>query len=435
MRMTEKRSELLGETYFYAEHESGLPIYVFPKELTTTYAILSARYGSVDRAFRKKGEREWITPPAGVAHFLEHKLFENEDGSDSFEVFSALGADANAYTACNRTAYLFSCTEQFDEALSELLRFVFSPYFTEQTVKKEQGIIAQEIRMYDDNPWERCFQNLMEGMYHTHPVRESICGSEASIARITDQILYECHSAFYQPENMALVVCGRVTAEQVLRIADEALPKKWEKTEIERYHCAEPRGVRASFTEARMQVSKPIFSIGIKDTNIPSNPAERMRRDAAMSLLEEILFSRAGDFYSTLFEEGLITASYSYGYSIAADFAFHTVSGESDCPKEILRRLREYLKRVQKEGIAEDAFERCRRVLYADEIRGYDSTEEISNNLLTFVFDEADLFAYPEVLMSIRREELPALLGELLEKDAFCLSAVYPLNTQKGEER
>lgn len=436
MTMTEFKSERLREHYFRVDHKSGLSIYVFPKKLTTTYAVFSTRYGSVDTRFRLTGDADWITVPDGVAHFLEHKLFDNPDGSDSFERFSALGADANAYTGYNRTAYLFSCTDHFEEALEELLRFVTTPYFTPKTVAKEQGIIGEEIRMYEDDPGERCLQNLLEGLYKANSVRKNICGSAASIASITDRLLYDCYRVFYNLSNMALVVCGDVDAETVLRIADRVLPKEANPVTIEREQPAEPDTAALSLREDYMQLSKPLFAIGIKDPRIPSDPKERIRRDAAMSLLDEILFSRSSPFYSTLFEEGLITPSYSYGYSISDSFAFHCVSGESDRPKEVEERLFSYLAQVAEHGIDEETFLRCRRVLYADEIRGYDSTEEIANDLLSFVFDDAELFEYPDLIASVTKEELEALLCESYRKSYFCLSAVYPLEwkTPKGDQ-
>ena len=435
MRMTERRSERLRERYEFTKHPSGLGVYVFPKALTATYAILSTRYGSVDCKFRREGERDWIEIPDGVAHFLEHKLFENADGSDSFERFSALGADANAYTSCNRTAYLFSCTEHFSESLEELLTFVTSPYFTEETVAKERGIIAEEIRMYDDSPWERCFQNLMEGMYHSHPVRRPICGSERSIARITPDMLYDCYRLFYQPSNAVLVVCGNVASEEVMKVVDRILPSERQEIPVEKYRFEEPREVRQSLVTARMQVAKPVFTIGIKDVDVPSDPDARARRDAAMCLLEEILFSRSGKFYSELFEEGLITPSYSFGYSISEDFGFHNLSGESDSPEEVGRRLWQYLDHVRENGIDPEEFERCRRVLYADELRSFDSTEEIANNLLSSLFDDCELFGYPELLESICIEELTPLLEGMLDPHLFCLSAVYPQDDNSQETR
>ena len=432
---TEFYSERLRERYARIDHPSGLPVYVFPKQLTSTYGIFSVRYGSVDTKFRRAGESEWTVTPDGVAHFLEHKLFENADGSDSFEAFSEYGADANAYTTCNRTSYLFSCTDHFEESLEELLRFVTAPYFTEASVKKEQGIIAEEIREYDDNPWERCFQNLMEGLYESNPIRVNICGTERSIVGITPEILHDCYDAFYRPSNMALVVCGNVSEEEVLRIVDRVLPVKPLEAPVERWLPAEEKNAYRSRIEAQMQVAKPVFSIGIKDVNIPTDPAQRMRRDAAQSLLEEILFSRSGRFYNDLFEEGLITPSYSYGYSISEGFAFHAISGECDTPEIIEERLWEYLNQVKREGINREEFERCRRAMYADEIRNYDSTEDIATQLLTFVFDGVELFDYPNVIETLTLEELTPLLDEMIDRSAVCLSVVYPLDSEEKQEK
>ena len=432
---TEFYSERLRERYVRIDHPSGLPVYVFPKPLTTTYAIFSTRYGSVDTKFRRAGETDWVETPDGIAHFLEHKLFENADGSDSFERFSAYGADANAYTTCNRTSYLFSCTERFEESLEELLRFVTTPYFTKQSVKKEQGIIAEEIREYDDNPWERCFQNLMEGLYEKNPIRVNICGTEKSISRITPEILRECYDAFYRLSNMALIVCGDVCEEDVVKIVDRVLPTAEAEIPVERWIPTEAREAYRRRVEARMQVAKPVFSIGIKDVNVPAAPALRMRRDAAQSLLEEILFSRSGRFYNDLFEEGLITPSYSYGYSIAEGFAFHAISGECDTPETVEERLWEYLNRVKREGIDREEFERCRRALYADEIRNYDSTEDIATSLLTFVFDGVELFDYPNVIEALTLEELTPLLDEMIDRSAFCMSVVYPLELENEQEK
>lgn len=430
--MKEYKSPLLREHYWEIPHRSGLSVYVFPKKLTATYAILATRYGAMDTTFRTAGGR-LVTVPDGVAHFLEHKLFENPDGSDSFAKFSAWGADANAYTTANRTAFLFSCTGHFRESLTELLTFVTTPYFTPETVRKEQGIIAEEIRMYDDSPWDRCFQNLMEAMYIRCGIRNNICGSVQSIAEITDQLLYDCYRTFYQLSNMALVVCGDVTPEEVLAVCDAVLPGGCADHPIERVEPEEPEPVGSGCTEARMQVAKPIFSVGIKDPVLPADPAVRERRYAAMDLLEEVLFSRSGRFYSGLFEEGLITTSYSYSYSGTDRCAFHTISGEGDDPRAIAERMYAYIRQVAATGVDADEFERRRRVLYADELQSYDSTEEIANNLLSYLFDGADLFGRPALLQDITREEVNALLPTLLRRECWCLSAVYPLDETKGE--
>ncbi len=426
MKRTEFSSALLGERYVRYDHESGMPIYIFPKKLTTTYALFATRYGSIHT--RLQVGEEVVTHPPGIAHFLEHKLFENQDGSDAFSAFSALGVDANAYTSYQQTAYLISCTENFHPALCELIRFVLTPHFTEASVKKEQGIIAEEIRMYEDIPGERCIHRLLSAMYHSHPVRDNICGSEASIKEITPRLLYRACEWFYQPYNMALVIAGDVDEEETARVAAEALARfRPSGVRVSLAAPAEPETVKCPFTTCRMQVTKPMFAIGIKDPVIPADPEERTRRDAAMELLDEILFSRSGEFYNRLLEEGLISPGFGGGYSCTDQFAYHCISGESDDPHEVLRRVKEYIREKQRTGIDGEDLERTRRVLYADEIRAYDSTEEIANRLLAFVFDGADLFAYPHVIQSITKDELDHLLRTCYGEELFALSTVTPM--------
>ncbi len=427
MKKTEYSSALLREKYTYIRHASGLPIYVFPKEMTGTYALFATRYGSLDTTFSVGGAKP-VTVPDGIAHFLEHKLFEAPDGSDAFARFSALGADANAYTDYNKTAYLFGCTEHFEEALEELLRFVTEPHFTAASVKRERGIIAEELRMYEDNPWERAYQNLLTALYHKNPVRINIGGTIKSIQKITPKLLYRCYETFYRPENMALVVCGKATPDEILAVVDRVLPAAKEaKEEVLRIYPDEPSFVRCARVEAKMQAAKPIFNIGIKDNVLPTDPGERLRRDLAITLLDEILFSQAGKFYAALFEEGLITPSFSHGYSSTDRFAFNCISGESEDPDEVLERLLAYLDDVKQTGLDQEDFERCRRVMYADEIRAYDSTDEIANRLLSFVFDGSELFDVPEVLQSITKAELEELLHTLYQKEYFAMSVVRPL--------
>ncbi|MBQ8432051.1 MAG: insulinase family protein [Clostridia bacterium] len=431
MKTTEFKSELLRERYLRIDHPGGLSVYVFPKKMSGTYALLSTAYGSIDNAFCIHGEH--VEVPDGIAHFLEHKLFENEDGSDSFGRFSALGADANAYTSYQRTAYLFSCTGNFEAALEELITFVTHPYFTEASVKKEQGIIAEEIRMYEDHPWDRAQRNLLCAMYHANPVRKNICGSYASIQRITPELLYRCHEVFYHPSNLTLVVCGDVTPEQVMAVVERALPPSTPAPLPERILPQEPPTVAKREIRCFMQVAKPLFYIGVKDPVIPATPAERLRRDAALTLLDEILFSRSGPFYNELFEEGLITPAFYGGYSSTDRFAYHCISGEADDPHLVLERFWSYLARMQREGIDPMTFERCRRALYADEICAYDSTEEIANRLISFVQDGSEMFSYPALLQSITKEELEEYLRTVFREEYVSLSAVYPLE-QKNEE-
>ncbi|MBQ9760982.1 MAG: insulinase family protein [Clostridia bacterium] len=426
MKKTEFYSSRLREGYTRIEHESGLTVYVFPKKLTGIYALFATDFGSVHTAYRKEPNGEVITLPEGIAHFLEHKLFENEDGSDSFARFSALGADANAYTSYNRTAYLFSCTDHFEDSLAELLRFVTTPHFTDESVQREIGIISEEIRMTEDNPWDRGYQMMLEAMYCKHPVRLPICGTQESIRRIDPQLLYECHRLFYDPSHMTLVVCGDVKTEEVMKTVDAAILTRTHIS-AQRVGTEEPETVRKAYVDAQMQVSKPIFFMGFKDPFVPSDPNARIRRDAAMTLLDEILFSRSGEIYSELFESGVLSPTFTCGYSIGEDFAFNCVSGESDTPDAVVERVMEYVERVRQEGIADEDLERCRRVLYSDEVRAYDSTEEIANRLLSFVLDGADMLEYPNLFEQITKEELVSLLDTLFRREYLSVSVIYPL--------
>ncbi len=436
MTWTEHVSKQLRERYFQAIHASGLPIYVFPKPMAGTYAILAVRYGSLDACCSVAGS-DPISVPDGIAHFLEHKMFENDDGSDSFANFSAYGADANAYTTYQRTAYLFSTTEHFEQSLEELLRMVTHPYFTEASIQKERGIIAEEIRMYEDHPWERCYRGLLRALYAKHPIRNGICGSEASISEITPSMLYECHRLFYCPSNMVLIVCGNVDPSRVQGCVDSAFSQR-ERSDppqtVQRILPQEPNGPSVHRVEERMQLAKPVFSIGIRDPFVSNDCKQRLRRDAVMAILNEVLFSRCESFYNTLFEKGLLTPAFSYGYSIGDSFAFNCISGESEDPDAVYSEFWEYLERITQTGISEPVFERCRRVLYADEIRAYDSTEEIAENLLTHVMEGTELFDYPNLLLEVTVEDANALLRQLFCKEQSVLSVIFPLNTADDKE-
>ena len=282
--------------------------------------------------------------------------------------------------------------------------------------------------MYADNPWERCYQQLLLSLYHKNAVRREILGSVSSISRITPQLLRECYSCYYNPANMALTVSGNVDAEEVMAVVDEVLGKECRPFAVERYCEKEPRRVRRRESRIRMQVAKPIFYIGIKDNTRFEIPEERLRHDLSVALLNEILFSQAGAFYAKLFEENLVSPSFSFGYSADGDqFAFTCISGESKDPEAVYARLMDYLEGVKREGLSTEDFERCRRVMYADEVRAYDSTDEIANRLLSFVFDGSQIFDVPTVLQSIQKEELEELLHTLYQPQYFAMSVVRPL--------
>ena len=422
--------EPLGERYSIYKHPSGLDIYVFPKKMTSAYAFFGTRFGSVDNTFKTSPDKDFITVPDGIAHFLEHKLFANEDGSDSFERFSELGADANAYTSFNRTTYYFGCTENFEKSLAELLQFVTHPYFTEESIAKEIGIIEQEITMYDDNPADKCFYGMLEGLYSAHSVKRNICGSTESIRKITPALLYDCYDVFYHPSNMVLAVCGDVSVDEVVKIANKVLPKVSPRLEIIRSNdnLLEGKAVHKELTSHKMNVSKPIFSIGIKDTEIPSEPREVIKKDVIMMILNEMLFSECTDFYNELLDNEIIYPGLRYGYTICESFAYDSISGEADDPRAVYEKLCEYLSRLYREGLDENDFTRAKRVMSAEFVKLFDSTESIANQLFSYAADNADIFMNYDLIRSVTFKETEELFKSFFKKEYMTLSMVLPID-------
>ena len=431
------KSELLSEQYKKYTHPSGLDIYIFPKKLTTYYAIFGVKYGAIHNRFSRKSDPEsLITLPDGVAHFLEHKLFANEDGSDSFERFSELGADANAYTAFNKTAYLFAATENFYPSLRELITFVTHPYFSEENVASEIGIITEEIKMYDDSPSDRCFYGMLEGMYEHHAIRRNICGSAESIRKITPELLYSCYNAFYNLNNMALFICGDVDDGEIIKIADELLPKSSNEFDaiFENGNDFEAPTVYKPYVEAKMQVSKPMFNIGIKDTDIPKDASERQKRDAIYSILDEMIFSRAGELYSSLFERDLISPHLSYGYTVSPTSAYNSIAGEANDPHLVLNEILKHVELLKQNGLSYEDFLRGKRVMYAEFVKSFDSTDNVANNMLAFTFDGCELLSYADIIDSVTFDDVKTAFMHAFDKEKITLSVVSPLKSANNKE-
>ena len=426
-----RENSLLGEKYYRIAHKSGLDIYVFPKKRSTAYALFAVRYGAADNCFSLGGEDPFTEVPDGIAHFLEHKMFENEDGSDAFEQFAAAGANANAFTSALTTAYLFSCTENLNESLGVLLDMVTHPHFTEQSVEKEKGIIAEEIRMGEDSPSRALYYGMIESLYKENHLRINVAGSVQSIGEIDTSLLYRCHEVFYNLRNMALFLCGDITPEQAIAVADAHLETAPPLT-VRCRENPEPEEVAARRYCRKMQVAKPLFAIGVKDTDIPADPGERMRRQAVMDILNEILFSKSSPWRNSLYEEGLIGASLSYGYGICDRYAYQSFSGESADPEEVYRRYAAYLRKIREQGIDADAFERCKRVIYADCISSYDDTSEIAHALMDAVFDGEELFDEPAYIAGVTLADVEKALCEQFDERKTVMAVIEPLDEEES---
>lgn len=419
----EVKSERLGESYFEIDHPSGLKILVYPKKnYAATYAVFGTRYGSIDTEFRLNGEEKFTCVPEGIAHFLEHKLFESED-LDAFERYAKTGASANAYTSFDKTCYLFSCTGKFQESLEILLDFVTHPYFTEKTVQKEQGIIGQEIQMCrDEAGWEALF-SLLRAMYKTHPVRIDIAGTVESIAEITPELLYKCYETFYNFSNMVLCVAGNVTPDEVLSVADRLL-KPQKPIRIERKFHREPREVAETYTEETLSVAFPIFSLGFKEA--VETPERSLREILISDIILEAVAGKTSAFYSELLEAGLINTSFESEYFCGYGYAAWIFTGESPDGREVQKRITARIRALQESGISKADFERIRKKLYGRSIMQFNDIDGIANAMVSAYFCKEGLFDETEILQSLTLDEVNARLRTALQTDCASLSVIKP---------
>ena len=419
----EVKSERLGESYFEIDHPSGLKILVYPKKnYAATYAVFGTRYGSIDTEFRLNGEEKFTCVPEGIAHFLEHKLFESED-LDAFERYAKTGASANAYTSFDKTCYLFSCTGKFQESLEILLDFVTHPYFTEKTVQKEQGIIGQEIQMCrDEAGWEALF-SLLRAMYKTHPVRIDIAGTVESIAEITPELLYKCYETFYNFSTMVLCVAGNVTPDEVLSVADRLL-KPQKPIRIERKFHREPREVAESYTEETLSVAFPIFSLGFKEA--VETPERSLREILISDIILEAVAGKTSAFYSELLEAGLINTSFESEYFCGYGYAAWIFTGESPDGREVQKRITARIRALQESGISKADFERIRKKLYGRSIMQFNDIDGIANAMVSAYFCKEGLFDETEILQSLTLDEVNARLRTALQTDCASLSVIKP---------
>lgn len=419
--MKEIKSEILGEKYYEVDHKSGLKVFIMPKEnYSSSYAVFGTKYGSIDTKFKRSDSNEWITVPEGIAHFLEHKLFENED-LDAFARYAKTGASANAYTSFDKTCYLFQCGGNFEASLEILLDFVTHPYFTKETVEKEQGIIGQEITMYYDVAgWMSTF-NLLRCLYKNHPVRIDIAGTIESIAQITDKLLYDCYSTFYNLNNMCLAVVGDVTPEQVLGVCDRMLEKA-EPLSIERSFEDEPREIAQSYAEYNLAMSMPVFSFGYKEEC--KELTQDLRKIIEVNILLEILAGDTSELYNRMFDNGLINTSFSKEYFTGFGYEAVLFDGESVNPKAVADEIKKAVAELKADGIDENQFENARRSLYGREIMEYNDIDAIANAMISAHFNGYSVFDAMEIYKSVTKEDIERRLENMLMEEYSALSVV-----------
>ena len=418
----------LGETVCRCVLPNGLTVMVAPRPgFTKKLAYFVTDFGSIHTEFTLDGKEYRV--PAGIAHYLEHKMFDLP-GRDVSAEFAARGASVNAFTSYDVTAYYFSCTEHFEENLKLLLEFVSTPYFTDESVEKEHGIIDQEIGMNADNPDSQIFEKLMPALFENHPVRVPILGTCETIREITPENLYLCHRAFYNPANMTLCVVGDVDPEEVARIAEEILPR--EKTSVGQKKMEWPETMDRPYETVtdRMEVAMPMFHLGFRCESAPNGP-ESIRQEVVGDLAAEALFGESSRLYLELYEDGLIDSSFGGGFECLDGCSMLLCGGDSDEPDTVCDAILAEAERIAREGVAEEDFLRMKRSALGRRIRELDSFDSTCFRLCAYHMSGVDYFCFPEVYRQVEAWEIQQFLAETVRPGRGAVATLYPIELEE----
>ena len=425
--MQKQTFEKLGESVYTEVLENGLTVQVVPKpDYNKYYAFFATCYGGMDVRFQLDGE--WYDTPAGIAHFLEHKMFDTKDGN-ALQDLAANGASPNAFTSSAMTGYYFECTEQFEDNLKTLLSFVSVPWFTKESVDKEQGIIGQEIRMIEDNPEWQGYMSLVRSLYQNHAVRTSVAGTVESIAQITHETLYACHKAFYHPGNMVLTVAGDVDPERVCAIAREILPKEGGSKIVRDYGEEEPAEAYRPGETVRMEVATPLFQIGYK-AQVKTDGAERYRQALLGNLACEVVFGHSSPLYSRMYGDGLVNKGFYCSYEEEPGAAFLLAGGHGKDPAAVRDAIEAEVERINREGVDPDLWRRLKKAAYGNEVRRLNSFENICINLAQAHFADRNYFSFPEVYASLTKEDVEEYIRINMKPSHRAMAVVEPKEEQ-----
>ncbi len=412
------------EKLYIEKLENGLTVMIIPKKgVTKKYVMWATHYGSIDNKFIMPGEEKITDVPDGVAHFLEHKMFEQENGTNSLDTLTALGVNANAYTTNNYTTYLFESTDNFYLALDELMDYVQNPYFTDENVEKEKGIIAQEIKMYDDYPDWVVYMNALKNMYHNNPVKIDIAGSVESIYKIDKEILYKCYNTFYNPSNMVMCFCGDFDPEVLIPEVKKRLVEKPRQGEIKRIYGEELEQIVQKRIEQTMEVSMPLFVIGIKD-KIPEKDQDLVKKHIAIEILLNIIIGKSSALYKELYENELLISEPYLDYEFTDTYAHIAITGSSKNPDKVLEKIEQEIDKLKKEGLNSKDFERIKNMLYGDSVKEFNSVSNIARMFVTDYYKGINSFDYLESYKQISIEYVTEILKKVLLKEKTVISIV-----------
>lgn len=414
----------LKEKLYVEKLENGLTIMILPRKTTQKkYAMWGVNFGSIDNHFINPDNNKEIKIPDGVAHFLEHKMFEQENGINSLDALSSLGVDANAYTTNDYTTYLFECTDNFYEALDELMDYVQHPYYTDENVEKEKGIIGQEINMYDDYPTWKVYMNAMECLYHNNPVKLDIAGTIESITPITKETLYDCYNTFYTPSNMLMVITGDFEPEKLIQEIKNRIVKNENKGEIKRIYPDEPEEINKEKIEAVMDVNNPLFVIAIKDKTL-ENETEQVKKHIAIEILLNIIVGKSSKLYKELYETGIVMAPLDLDYEFSKQYAHIAISGQSVNPEKVMEELKKEIEKLKKEGLEEEQFKRIKKKIYGDYVTEYNDISGVARMLMADYFKGINSFEYIENHKQVTKEYAEKILREIFDENKMVISIV-----------
>ena len=427
MKVKTLHYDRINETVHVYEHESGLKAFVIPKKgYLKKHATFATHYGSINSEFVIPGDKDATKVPDGIAHFLEHKLFEQEDGS-VMEKFSELGSMPNAYTGFSQTVYLFSATDRFDENFRLLLNFVQNPYITEESVEKEKGIIGQEIKMYQDDPGWRSFFNLLGAFYKRNPVKIDIAGTVESIGKINRDVLYKCYNTFYHPSNMIILVVGDVDPGQVFGMVKNSIKRTTSVPEIKRIFPEESEYINKDYVEQSLAVSIPLFQLGFKDKINSAAGLDSVKREIAVKILLEMIMGRSSALYSRLYSEGLINHTFEFDYTMEENYAFSMFGGESVNPAKVREIISGEIGNIRQKGLDESSYERIRKAQYGRFIKQLNSIERISHTFISVYFRNVNMFDYLDIYDKISFEYINQVFSEHFDMNNMALSVVKPM--------
>ena len=419
--MQEIYNSKVKETLYKEVLENGMTVMIIPKRnIRKKYIIWGVNYGSNDNKFVVPGETEPTEVPKGVAHFLEHKMFEQENGVNSLDKLTSIGVSANAYTTNDHTASLYECTDNFYEALDEFMDYVQNPYFTDENVEKEKGIIGQEISMYDDYPEWRVYLNALDAMYHNHPVKLDITGTVNTIKGIDKEILYKCYNTFYTPSNMCLVVSGDFEPENLLEEIKKRIIKHNKVSKIQRIFEQEPESIVKEKVEQKFTVTKPLFNIGFKC----NSPKEKVKTHIAIDIILNILFGDSSKLFKELYQDGFLYASPSMSYEFGENFAHILISGTSKDPDTVYSKTKLQIKEFIGKGIPVQDFERIKKMIYGEYIKEYDDVTEISRMFLADFMKGINSLQYIDEIETLDIDFVTKVLQDNFKEEKMVLSVV-----------